>query len=171
MMIIFAQTIAPGDFCTIGGKPKPCKLLVKLKEKARAQVESFGSWLQDNNPSHQSVTWKRTVAETVSLRYDQLNSNVWGKSYLAFWFVWIHLYCFHTRYHNNKDFYPQLQPLHNWSHIDQHSDPPWQSCLQAYIFLLTKITGRVKLKNLYFPKQEDLWTIHSKICLVGGGTH
>ena len=57
MMIISAQTIAPGGFCSIGGKPKPCKLLVKLKEKARAQVESFGSWLQDNNPSHQSVTW------------------------------------------------------------------------------------------------------------------
>ena len=43
-----AQTIAPEGFCTIGGKPKPCKFVLKLKNKAQAQVESFGSWLQDN---------------------------------------------------------------------------------------------------------------------------
>ena len=42
------QTIAPEGFCTIGGKPKPCKLARKLKNKAQGQVDSFGSWLQEN---------------------------------------------------------------------------------------------------------------------------
>ena len=45
-----AQTIAPEGFCTIVGKPKPCKFVLKLKKKAQDQVESFGSWLQENGP-------------------------------------------------------------------------------------------------------------------------
>ena len=52
---IFTQTIAPGGFCTIGGKPKPCKFLSKIKQKAQQQVDRLGSWLQENNPSVESL--------------------------------------------------------------------------------------------------------------------
>ena len=46
---ISVQTIAPEGFCSIGGKPKPCKFVLKLKNKAQAQVDSFASWLQEND--------------------------------------------------------------------------------------------------------------------------
>ena len=59
----FPQTIAPGGFCTIFGKPKPCKLVAKIKTNVQKikgdvqqQAESLKTWLLSNDsPPQQSL--------------------------------------------------------------------------------------------------------------------
>ena len=67
ILLKFPQTIAPGGFCTIFGKPKPCKLVAKIKKNVQKikgdvqqQAESLTTWLLNNDsPPQQSLVWDR----------------------------------------------------------------------------------------------------------------